>query len=213
MKLKDREVDMNLHYANSLWRKIVIRIFDRSAFLLSKSQLGFNEKNIKLFNKIIGQPFGMILVTGPTGKGKTTTLYAILNELNKEARNIITIEDPVEYKLKGINQVQVNTKASLTFAKGLRSILRQDPDIIMVGEIRDSETAKIAIRASITGHLVLSTLHTNDCPSSIIRLIDMGVEPYLVSSSNNWSNLQRLVKSFVLIVNFLINPAIQKSPY
>ena len=195
MKLKDREVDMRISTMPTVYgEKIVIRILDRSAFLLSKSQLGFNEKNIKLFNKIIGQPFGMILVTGPTGSGKTTTLYAILNELNKEARNIITIEDPVEYKLEGINQVQVNTKAGLTFAKGLRSILRQDPDIIMVGEIRDSETAKIAIRASITGHLVLSTLHTNDCPSSIIRLIDMGVEPYLVSSAIIGVISQRLVK-------------------
>ena len=195
VKLKDREVDMRISTMPTVYgEKIVIRILDRSAFLLSKSQLGFNEKNIKLFNKIIGQPFGMILVTGPTGSGKTTTLYAILNELNKEARNIITIEDPVEYKLEGINQVQVNTKASLTFAKGLRSILRQDPDIIMVGEIRDSETAKIAIRASITGHLVLSTLHTNDCPSSIIRLIDMGVEPYLVSSAIIGVISQRLVK-------------------
>lgn len=195
VKLKDREVDMRISTMPTVYgEKIVIRILDRSAFLLSKSQLGFNEKNIKLFNKIIGQPFGMILVTGPTGSGKTTTLYAILNELNKEARNIITIEDPVEYKLEGINQVQVNTKAGLTFAKGLRSILRQDPDIIMVGEIRDSETAKIAIRASITGHLVLSTLHTNDCPSSIIRLIDMGVEPYLVSSAIIGIISQRLVK-------------------
>lgn len=195
VKLKDREVDMRISTMPTVYgEKIVIRILDRSAFLLSKSQLGFNEKNIKLFNKIIGQPFGMILVTGPTGSGKTTTLYAILNELNKEARNIITIEDPVEYKLEGINQVQVNTKAGLTFAKGLRSILRQDPDIIMVGEIRDSETAKIAIRASITGHLVLSTLHTNDCPSSIIRLIDMGVEPYLVSSAIIGVISQRLVK-------------------
>ncbi len=125
----------------------------------------------------------MILVTGPTGSGKTTTLYSALKEFNRIEKNIITIEDPVEYKLEGVNQVQINPKAGLTFASGLRSILRQDPDIIMVGEIRDSETAKIAIRAAITGHLVLSTLHTNDSASSIVRLVDMGVEPYMVSSA------------------------------
>ncbi len=136
----------------------------------------------------------MILVTGPTGSGKTTTLYSALKEFNRIEKNIITIEDPVEYKLEGVNQVQINPKAGLTFASGLRSILRQDPDIIMVGEIRDSETAKIAIRAAITGHLVLSTLHTNDSASSIVRLVDMGVEPYMVSSAVTGVVSQRLVK-------------------
>ena len=136
----------------------------------------------------------MILVTGPTGSGKSTTLYAILKDINTIEKNIITVEDPVEYKLSGINQVQVNTKAGLNFATGLRSILRQDPDIIMVGEIRDSETAEIAIRAAITGHLVLSTLHTNDSPSTIARLVDMGIEPYLVSSAVIGVISQRLVK-------------------
>src|SRR5690606_5784190 len=147
-----------------------------------------------IFNKIIKQPYGIILVTGPTGSGKSTTLYTILKDLNDEEKNIITVEDPVEYKLEGINQVQVNNKSGLTFANGLRSILRQDPDIIMIGEIRDSETAEIAVRASITGHLVLSTLHTNDTASTIARLIDMGIEPYLVSTSVIGIISQRLVK-------------------
>ena len=162
--------------------------------MFSKSELGFNERNLKAFDKILEQPYGIILVTGPTGSGKTTTLYATLKELNKIEKNIITVEDPVEYKLDGINQVQVNPKAGLTFASGLRSILRQDPDIIMVGEIRDSETAEIAVRAAITGHLVLSTLHTNDSASSVVRLIDMGIEPYLVSSAVIGVISQRLVK-------------------
>jgi type IV pilus assembly protein PilB len=143
---------------------------------------------------MIGQPYGMILVTGPTGSGKSTTLYTVLRELNVASKNVITVEDPVEYKLKGINQVQVNTKAGLTFAAGLRSILRQDPDTIMIGEIRDAETAEIAVRAAITGHLVLSTLHTNDSPSTVARLIDMGLEPYLVSSALIGIISQRLVK-------------------
>ena len=144
--------------------------------------LGFSAHNLEMFDSILRQPYGMLLATGPTGSGKTTTLYTVLRELNTVEKNVITIEDPVEYKLEGINQVQVNVKAGLTFASGLRSVLRQDPDIIMVGEIRDNETAEIAVRAAITGHLVLSTLHTNDSPSTIARLIDMGLEPYIVSS-------------------------------
>lgn len=150
---------------------------------------------MKMFDKIVKSPNGIILVSGPTGSGKTTTLYALLKEFNRPEVNIITVEDPVEYKLPGINQVQVNVKAGLTFANGLRSILRQDPDIIMIGEIRDVETAGIAIRASITGYLVLSTIHTNDSASSVARLVDMGIEPYLVSSSLIGVVAQRLVRN------------------
>ncbi|WP_026888384.1 GspE/PulE family protein [Clostridium beijerinckii] len=174
--------------------KIVIRILNTNGGVLNTKQLGMSEENIHRLNRIIGNPHGIILVTGPTGSGKSTTLYSILNELNSNSVNIITVEDPVEYTMNGINQVSVNEKAGLTFANGLRSILRQDPDIIMIGEIRDEETAEIATRAAITGHLVLSTLHTNDAPSSIIRLVDMGIKPYLVSTSVVGVIAQRLVR-------------------
>ena len=174
--------------------KIVIRVLGMNNSAFSKSDLGFTPENLKIFDKIIKSPNGIILVSGPTGSGKTTTLYAVLKELNKPNRNIITVEDPVEFRLEEINQVQVNLKAGLTFAAGLRAILRQDPDIIMVGEIRDTETAQIAIRSAITGHLVLSTIHTNDAASSIVRLIDMGIEPYLVASSVVGLIAQRLVR-------------------
>ncbi|MGI6731038.1 MAG: GspE/PulE family protein [Anaerovoracaceae bacterium] len=175
--------------------KAVVRILGGKTVGLDKNQLGISAHNMQLFNKITKSPYGIVLVSGPTGSGKTTTLYALLKELNKPEVNIITVEDPVEYKLEGINQVQVNAKAGLTFANGLRSILRQDPDIIMIGEIRDVETADIAIRASITGHLVLSTIHTNDAASSIVRLVDMGIEPYLVASSLVGVVAQRLVRN------------------
>ncbi|NFN19130.1 type II secretion system protein GspE [Clostridium botulinum] len=174
--------------------KVVIRILNTSNYNVSKDKLGINEKNLKKIDKIISNPYGIVLVTGPTGSGKSTTLYSILSELNSNNVNIVTVEDPVEYTLPGVNQVNVNTKAGLTFASGLRSILRQDPDIVMIGEIRDNETAEIAIKAAITGHLVLSTLHTNDAPSSIIRLIDMGIKPYLVSTSVVGILAQRLVR-------------------
>ena len=174
--------------------KIVIRVLGMRNSTYSKSDLGFTQGNLELFERIIKSPNGIILVSGPTGSGKTTTLYAILQELSKPNVNIITVEDPVEFRMVGINQVQVNTKAGLTFANGLRSILRQDPDIIMIGEIRDSETAQIAIRSAITGHLVLSTIHTNDAASSIVRLVDMGIEPYLVSSAVVGLVAQRLVR-------------------
>lgn len=174
--------------------KIVIRILNRSSYRVGKERLGMNQDNLERLDRIIKQPHGIVLVTGPTGSGKSTTLYTILNELNSNDVNIITVEDPVEYTLNGINQVNVNVKAGLTFASGLRSILRQDPDIVMIGEIRDNETAEIAIKAAITGHLVLSTLHTNDAPSSIIRLIDMGIQPYLVSTSIVGVIAQRLVR-------------------
>jgi len=174
--------------------KVVIRVLDRSSFLLSQKQLGLIEENEVLFNRLMKVPHGIILVTGPTGSGKTTTLYAALRELNDVSVNIITLEDPIEYRLEGVNQMQVNPKAGLTFAGGLRSVLRQDPNIIMVGEIRDEETAALAVRAAITGHLVLSTLHTNDAASSVLRLLDMGVEPYLVASSLRGIISQRLVR-------------------
>lgn len=192
---EDKQIDLRISSLPTVHgEKIVIRILDRNSFILSKEELGLYSKNLESFEKILKQPYGIVLVTGPAGSGKTTTLYSILKELNSIEKNIITIEDPVEYKLEGINQVQVNTKSGLTFANGLRSILRQDPNIIMVGEIRDSETAKIAIRSAITGHLVLSTLHTNDTVSSIVRLIDMGVKPYLVSCATIGIISQRLVK-------------------
>jgi type IV pilus assembly protein PilB len=174
--------------------KIVIRVLNTGGSVLSKNQLGMSENNIKRLDRIIENPHGIILVTGPTGSGKSTSLYSILRELNSSNINIITVEDPVEFTMDGINQVSVNEKAGLTFASGLRSILRQDPDVVMIGEIRDEETAEIATRAAITGHLVLSTLHTNDAPSSIVRLVDMGIKPYLVSTSVVGVVAQRLVR-------------------
>ena len=178
--------------------KVVIRILDKSAFNVDKSVLGIADDDLDKINKIISKPHGIVLVTGPTGSGKSTTLYSLLKDLNNEDKNIITIEDPVEFSMDGINQVNVNIKAGLTFASGLRSILRQDPDIVMLGEIRDYETAEIAIRAAITGHLVLSTIHTNDAPSSIVRLKDMGVAPYLVSSALVGIIAQRLIRKLCL---------------
>lgn len=174
--------------------KVVIRILDKSAFNVDKSVLGIADDDLNKINKIINKPHGIVLVTGPTGSGKSTTLYSLLKDLNKEDKNIITVEDPVEFSMDGINQVNVNAKAGLTFASGLRSILRQDPDIVMLGEIRDTETAEIAVRAAITGHLVLSTIHTNDAPSSVVRLKDMGVAPYLVSSALVGVIAQRLIR-------------------
>ncbi|MPM55270.1 Type II secretion system protein E [bioreactor metagenome] len=195
MTVDGRVIDMRLSVMPTVYgEKIVIRLLDRSATVISKQDLGFSESNLNLLEQIIQNPHGIILVTGPTGSGKTTTLYTILRELNIIGRNIITIEDPVEYRLNGVNQSQVNVKAGYTFASGLRSILRQDPDIIMIGEIRDAETAEIAVRAAITGHLVLSTIHTNDAVSTISRLMDMGIEPYMVSSSLVGVIAQRLVR-------------------
>lgn len=194
-EMEGRNIDMRISTLPTVYgEKIVIRLLDRAGFNFTKEDLGFSDYDLKVFNKIIHQPYGIILVTGPTGSGKSTTLYAVLKDINNEEKNIITVEDPVEYKLHGINQVQVSNKTGLTFANGLRSILRQDPDIIMIGEIRDSETAEIAVRASITGHLVLSTLHTNDTASTVARLIDMGIEPYMVSTSVVGIISQRLVK-------------------
>ena len=174
--------------------KIVLRLLDKSNLQLDMTKLGFTEQALNDFRAAIYKPFGMVLVTGPTGSGKTTTLYSALSELNKTMSNISTAEDPVEYNLVGINQVQINEEIGLSFANALRAFLRQDPDIIMVGEIRDFETAEIAIKAALTGHLVLSTLHTNDAPSTINRLLNMGVEPFLVASSVNLVLAQRLAR-------------------
>lgn len=174
--------------------KVVMRILDKTNFLLPKEKLGFTKSNLVKFDQLLQNPNGIILITGPTGSGKSTTLYTMLSELNQVSDNITTVEDPIEYQIDGLNQVQVNIKAGLTFPNALRSFLRQDPDIIMVGEIRDSETVDVAIRAAITGHLVLSTLHTNDAVSSISRLEDMGVEPYLIAVSLRGVISQRLVR-------------------
>lgn len=195
LNIDGREVDLRVSSLPTVFgEKIVIRLLDRSNVILSKKDLGFTEDNLSKFVSLLNKPNGIILVTGPTGSGKTTTLYTALKELNYIGKNIITLEDPVEYRLDGINQVQINPKSGLTFSAGLRSILRQDPDIIMVGEIRDEETARLSVRAAITGHLVISTMHTNDAPSTVSRLVDMGIEPYLVSSSVIGVVAQRLVR-------------------
>jgi len=172
----------------------VLRILDPAQIMLDLKSIGFSQHNLERYQELIEKPNGIILVTGPTGSGKSTTLYATLNILNSSEKKIMTIEDPVEYRLDGINQLQAKPKIGLTFAAGLRSFLRQDPDIMLVGEVRDLETAEIAIQSALTGHLVLSTLHTNDAPSSIIRLIDMGIEPFLISSSVIGVLAQRLVR-------------------
>lgn len=191
-----RDVDLRISTFPSIYgENLVIRILDRSGGVLKLSQLGFSKDALTTFSQLIHRPYGMILNTGPTGSGKTTTLYAALSEINSVEKNIITLEDPVEYEIPHIRQSQVNVKAGLTFATGLRSIVRQDPDIIMIGEIRDKETADIAIHAALTGHLVFSTLHTNDAPSAATRLIDMGVEPFLVASSIMGILAQRLVRT------------------
>jgi len=193
--INNKKVDLRLSILPTVTgEKIVIRILGRSDIVFSKNALGLSPTNEKMFDRIIASPHGIILVSGPTGSGKTTTLYTVLKDLNQITTNIITVEDPVEYRMPGINQVQVNVKAGMGFANGLRSILRQDPDIILIGEIRDGETAEIAVRASITGHLVLSTIHTNDSVSTVSRLVDMGVDPYMVSSSLVGVISQRLVR-------------------
>lgn len=194
-KIGQDEVDLRVSILPVVnGEKVVIRILKRDSYKIGKEALGISKENLKKLNNIISSPNGIVLVTGPTGSGKSTTLYTVLSELNNSAVNIVTVEDPVEYTLNGVNQVNVNSKSGLTFASGLRSILRQDPDIVMIGEIRDEETAQIAIKAAITGHLVLSTLHTNDAPSTITRLVDMGIEPYLVATSISGIIAQRLVR-------------------
>lgn len=195
LKAKGREMDFRVSVLPTLFgEKVVLRLLDKSGLQLDMTRLGFEELQYRQFREAIYLPFGMVLVTGPTGSGKTTTLYSALSELNKTSHNISTCEDPVEYNLTGINQVQIHDAIGLNFAAALRSFLRQDPDIIMVGEIRDFETAEIAVKAALTGHLVLSTLHTNDAPSTINRLLNMGVESFLVSSAVNLVLAQRLVR-------------------
>lgn len=196
IKIAGKDIDIRVStIPTAFGESVVMRLLDKSQSFLDLTSLGVVGRYREMIDELIHRPNGIILVTGPTGSGKTTTLYACLSEINSKELKIITIEDPVEYQLHGINQVQVNPKIELTFAAGLRAFLRQDPDVIMVGEIRDRETAEIAIQASLTGHLVFSTLHTNDAPSSITRLIDMGVEPFLVSSSVIAIVAQRLVRT------------------
>jgi type IV pilus assembly protein PilB len=193
LKTKGKEMDFRVSVLPTLFgEKIVLRLLDKSNLQLDMTKLGFEVKQLDNFKEAIYKPFGMVLVTGPTGSGKTTTLYSALSELNKTTENISTAEDPVEFNLGGINQVQMHESIGLSFAAALRSFLRQDPDIIMVGEIRDFETAEIAIKAALTGHMVLSTLHTNDAPSTVNRMLNMGVEPFLVSSAVNLILAQRL---------------------
>ena len=195
IRIAGREIDVRVSVIPMLYGEaVVLRLLDRSSVLLGLDKLGMSERDLGITRLILERPHGIILVTGPTGSGKTTTLYAALAQINDIQRKIITIEDPIEYQLHGINQIQVSRKAGLTFANGLRSILRHDPDVVLVGEIRDAETAEIAIQASLTGHLVFSTLHTNDAPSALTRLVDMGIEPYLVASSLEAVLAQRLVR-------------------
>jgi general secretion pathway protein E len=195
IKIGGKDVDIRVSIVPTAFgERIVLRLLYRESALLPLDQIGFSGDKLDRFNELIFRPHGIILVTGPTGSGKTTTLYAALSKINSPDKNIITIEDPIEYQLKGIGQIQVNPKIHLTFAAGLRSVLRQDPDVILVGEIRDSETAEIAIQAALTGHLVFSTLHTNDAAGAVTRLLDMKIEPFLISSSVMAILAQRLVR-------------------
>jgi len=195
LKVAGREIDVRVSVIPMLHGEaVVLRLLDRSATLLGLEHLGMSETDRQAIERVLGLPHGIVLVTGPTGSGKTTTLYAGLSRINDIERKIVTIEDPIEYHLRGINQIQIATKAGMTFARGLRSILRHDPDVILVGEIRDIETADIAVQASLTGHLVFSTLHTNDAPGALTRLVDMGIEPFLVASSLELVLAQRLVR-------------------
>lgn len=190
-----KKIDLRVSTLPTIYgEKVVMRILDQDNLMLDLSKMGFSERSLKDFNEALNSPYGMILVTGPTGSGKSTTLYSAMASLNSPDTNIMTAEDPVEYNLDGINQVNVNNDVGLTFAAALKSFLRQDPDVIMVGEVRDLETAQIAIKAALTGHLVLSTLHTNDAPSTITRLVDMGIEPFLVASSVRLVIAQRLLR-------------------
>jgi type IV pilus assembly protein PilB len=199
MKTGDKKVDFRVSFLPTVFgEKVVIRLLDSSNLMLDMTKLGFEPESLAKFEAAILKPYGMILVTGPTGSGKSNTLYSALSTLNDPVKNLVTVEDPVEFQVRGINQVQANPEAGLTFASGLRSILRQDPDIVMIGEIRDLETAEIAIKAALTGHLLLSTLHTNDAPSTIQRLTNMGIEPFLVTASLMLVVAQRLVRRICL---------------
>ncbi|MCX5703548.1 MAG: GspE/PulE family protein, partial [Candidatus Omnitrophica bacterium] len=195
VKIEDRPIDLRISSIPTIYgEKIVLRILDRSQVVLDLNQSGFDAKQLQDIRKAINSPYGLVFLTGPTGSGKTTTLYSILNEIKSPTKNILTIEDPVEYKLEGINQVQIKPEIGLTFATALRSFLRQDPDIMLVGEVRDLETAQICIRSALTGHLVLSTLHTNDAPSTVNRLMDIGIESYMLAPSLLIIVAQRLLR-------------------
>jgi type IV pilus assembly protein PilB len=196
VKMKNKEINIRVSTMPSIYgENMVLRLLDTSSGILSLERLGMSEDDREKIEKLIQKPYGMILSTGPTGSGKSTSLYSILKNINKPDINIITVEDPVEYRIEKIRQIQLNRKAGMTFADGLRSILRQDPDVIMVGEIRDAETATIAVQAALTGHRVFSTLHTNDSAGAITRFVDMGIEPFLVSSVMIASFAQRLVRT------------------
>lgn len=196
ISVMNRDVDVRLSIIATVFgEKAVLRLLDRGNFFKSKEALGFTEENLQKFNTLLEAPHGIILITGPTGSGKSTTMYSMLAEMNQVSDNIVTVEDPVEFMMQGLNQMQVNHKAGVDFATGLRAILRQDPDIVMIGEIRDAETVEIAVRAAITGHLVLSTIHTNDAVSSVMRLIDMGIPSYMVEASLVGLISQRLVRT------------------
>ena len=192
---RSRELDFRVSTLPTLFgEKVVLRLLDKEKLMLDMTKLGFEERSLEMFKRNIDKPYGMVLVTGPTGSGKTNTLYSALQSLNTTETNIMTAEDPVEFNLKGINQVQMKEQIGLNFAAALRSFLRQDPNIVLVGEIRDFETAEIAIKAALTGHLVLSTLHTNDAPSTVSRMVNMGIEPFLVATSVNLIQAQRLIR-------------------
>jgi type IV pilus assembly protein PilB len=211
VKLEDRSFEIRVSTFPTIYgENVVLRLLDQTSSMIKLEELGFAEEMLHRFKQLLRRPNGIILVTGPTGSGKTTTLYACLNVINSMDKNIITIEDPVEYRLALIRQTQVNLKAGITFAKGLRSILRQDPDVIMVGEIRDLETSEVAIQAALTGHLVLSTLHTNDAAEAVTRLTDIGVQPYLISSSVVGVLAQRLIRTICpnCKVSYQANPAV-----
>ena len=195
VRIGRKDLDIRVSVVPTVFgERVVLRLLDKSGALLSLGELGLSAENEERLRRLAEKPYGIVLITGPTGAGKSTTLYAMLLHVKSPTKNIITIEDPVEYQIRGVSQIQVNPKVGLTFASGLRSILRQDPDVIMVGEIRDSETADIAVHAALTGHLLLSTLHTNDAVSAVPRLLDMGVEPFLVASSIEGVVAQRLVR-------------------
>ncbi|RYD04343.1 hypothetical protein N752_13295 [Desulforamulus aquiferis] len=184
LKVEGKNIDIRVaSLPTSFGERLTLRLLDSSSRVITLEELGVTPSILKKYKEVIKMPYGLILVTGPTGSGKTTTLYASLGSVDRVLKNVITVEDPVEYRMAGINQIQINAQAGLNFASGLRSILRNDPDVIMVGEIRDRETAKIAIESAMTGHMVFSTLHTNDAPGAVSRLIEMGVEPFLISSS------------------------------
>lgn len=195
MHVQGKLIDLRVSTFPSLYgQKVVVRILDRAAYSMTLEKLGFSEPMFRQIQTLMGRPNGFFLVTGPTGSGKTTTLYAALSALNAAEKNIVTLEDPVEYNLDGITQGHINPDAGFTFEKGIRAVLRQDPDILMVGEVRDKQTARVAIEAALTGHVVLSTLHTNDAPSAIMRLMDMGIEPFLINASLTGVLAQRLAR-------------------